>query len=136
MKIFLLTSFSGEIDAEGNVKAAFRTSIEMLLQHLRAAGHTVTCAIETEGWKMGDAAPEIGTNVDLQEIRASDAVVALFVETSAGMQFELGYATALGKRVILVKSDDVKLGWFISGVVNLKLATTTVPDRLIATLGK
>ena len=136
MKLFLMTAFSSKVDSDGVVLAEFRAEVEAVLDKLRGAGHDVFCAIEAEHWKMGDEPPEVGTKLDLDEVKLRDVIIGLADDLSAGMHFELGYAAALGKRVILVLNPEVKPGWFITGAINLGVATRVSLDGLIVELDR
>ena len=133
-KIFLATSFSGQVDAQsGKVLPELRAFIEALLVALRKDDMAeVFCAAEYEDWMIaGDAPPEVGVQKDLQEIDAADVVVALMhAQLSAGVQFELGYAVAKSKHVILVHHAGQKLTYFNQGAVSSGLITQLAYDNL------
>ncbi len=105
MKIFLATSFSGKVDYETKeVLPEFKTFVEQVLACLRKqSGIEVFCAVEQEGWIITDTPPAITVQDDLEQVDKADVLLALVdEEPSAGVQFEIGYATAKGKRVILL----------------------------------
>lgn len=121
-RIFLATSFSGKVNYDtGEVLPEFRGFIEGVLAELRKQADTeVFCAIEHEGWKITDEPPEVGVQKDLAAIDKADVLLALVDETpSAGVQFEIGYAVAKGKRVVLATEAQTKLAYFNDGVVGM-----------------
>lgn len=60
---------------------------------------------------------------DCVQIDASDVLIALLHDSvSAGVQFEIGYAIAKQKRIILASALDVKLGYVNQGLVEAGLA--------------
>ncbi|HJQ08863.1 MAG TPA: nucleoside 2-deoxyribosyltransferase [Candidatus Saccharimonadales bacterium] len=129
-KVFLSTSFSGQVDAAtGRVLPEFRVGVEKVLGALRKEVE-VFCAIEQEGWLLAnDVPPEVGVQEDLAQIDASDVLLALVEEKpSAGVQFELGYAVAKGKRVILAARHGSELAYFNKGVVSAGLVTLVLYD--------
>lgn len=122
-KLFVATSFSGKVDYEtGKVLPEFRIEVEAILVALRAIeGLFVFCAVEHEGWRMSNDPPEIGVRNDLIEIDKADALLALLLDRpSEGVQYEMGYAAAKGKPVIVSTSADLKLGYFNQGLASLE----------------
>lgn len=119
-KIFLATSFSGQINpSTGTIIPEFRTEIEKLLHALRQKKYEVFCAVEVEGWQISDTPPENGVKVDLEEIDKADILLGLVHDQpSAGVQFEVGYAVALNKEVIIARHSEGKLSYFNLGLVN------------------
>ncbi len=125
-KVFLATSFSHQLDpATGEVVPEFRSFIEQLLKGLRETEDLeVFCALEYEGWRQGIQPPEIGVLKDLEEVDRADVVVCLTHDRpSAGVQFELGYAVAKGKQVIIAATTEGQLAYYNQGVVSSGLVT-------------
>lgn len=125
-KVFLATSFSGQVDIRsGAVLPAFRQFIEHLLVELRKRELEVFAAIEYEGWMIvNDVPPEIGVQKDLTEVEGADVVIALVHDKpSAGLQFEIGYAVAKGKQVVLAQDASEQLAYFNQGAVSGGLVT-------------
>jgi nucleoside 2-deoxyribosyltransferase len=115
--VFLATSFSHKVNAEGEVEAAFRAEIEALLQGIRKeAGVKVFCAIEDEKWQLFNTLPEVAVQNDLKVLEAADVLVALLDQKiSAGVQFEIGYAVAKGKQVILAIQLGTPIAYYNQG---------------------
>lgn len=138
-KIFLSTSFSGKVDyTTGEVEPEFRKEIEAILEALRSSELEVFCAVEDEGWNITNTPPEVGVKHDIDRLDEADVLVALIEETiSAGVQFELGYAVAKGKQVILAAARDAKIAYFNQGVVSngmMTLITFDTSDVLVQQL--
>lgn len=114
MKLFLSTTFSNKVNQDTmEVEPAFRQEIEQILSILRAAGHKVFAAVEDEGWRLGDATPVEATRYDIEHIDEADAVIALLHDKpSAGVQWEIGYADALGKRVYVIFEEGTDIGYW------------------------
>jgi nucleoside 2-deoxyribosyltransferase len=132
-KVFLSTSFSGKIDyTSGAVLPGFRKEIEVILNALRKNSEvSVFCAIEQEGWSIQDTPPEVGVKRDLEEIDNADVLLALVEEAvSAGVQFEIGYAVAKDKQVILASATGAKTAYFNQGVVSNGMMTMLTYDNI------
>jgi nucleoside 2-deoxyribosyltransferase len=130
-RIFLATSFSSQVNYDtGEVYPDFRAGLEKVLQALREQPDIqVFCAIEAENWKITTTPPDEGVQHDLAEIDSSDVLVALIEsKPSAGLQFEIGYAVAKGKRVVLAASAGEELAYFNQGVVGAGLVTYVAYD--------
>lgn len=113
MKVFLATSFTSKLNPDGTVMADFRSQIEKLIARYEAAGREVYCVARNEGWKL--AAADNATHElknDFENVKTCDEFVALIDESlSAGVQLEIGYALALGKRITLVTIGKTQLNW-------------------------
>jgi hypothetical protein len=130
-RLFLSTSFSGQVDPQtGKVVPEFRKFIEGALKALREQPDVdVFCAIEDEGWKITDALPDKGVRHDIEQVDAADGLIALLHDNiSAGVQFEIGYAAAKGKRVVLAAHSDHKLAYFNQGLVSAGYVTLVTYD--------
>lgn len=103
----------------------FRKHIENIIEALRKSGMAVFAALEDEGWKLThNVPPEVGVQKDVTEINVADVVVALVQDKpSTELQFEIGYAVAKEKRVILARRGKEDLAYFNQGVVRSGLAT-------------
>ena len=141
-RIFLATSFSGHVDYEtGEVNPDYREKVEVAINTLRAVGgFTVFCAAEYENWIIAsDVPPELGVEKDLAEIDESDVMLALLPTglISAGLQYEVGYAEAKGKIVVLATESGTELAYFNQGAVNLgrvKHVEYNSPTNLVANM--
>jgi nucleoside 2-deoxyribosyltransferase len=134
-KVFLGTSFSGQVDTHGSILPEFRRSIEQLLEGLRKNELEIFAAVEHEDFMIrADVPPEIGVKKDLDEIDAADVVVALIDDKpSAGLQFELGYAIAKGKQVVLAQhAANHQLAYFNQGAISAGLLTLVEYDTIDA----
>jgi nucleoside 2-deoxyribosyltransferase len=129
-RIFLSTTFSGQIDpVTFEVVPDFRTALEMILKALRQQPDVeVFCDVEDSGWKM-PATTENGVMKDIAELESADIVVALMQDKpSAGVQFEIGYAVAKGKKVVLALKAGEELSYFNQGLVSGSLVTYVAYD--------
>lgn len=124
-KVFLSTSIADKIDDNGNVLAEYRMFIESILDGLRKAGLEVHAAIENDGWRLDmETPPEINIQKDVDEVNAAGVLIALVNDRpSVGVQFEIGYAVAKEKRVILAHPTNLKLAYFNQGAVGAGMIT-------------
>lgn len=99
MQIFLAAPLFNESEREFNKKVA---------EDLREAGFDVWMAQETSLIKEGfhEEKKKIYEK-DISALKASDVVVAVLdgVEVDSGVAFEMGFAKALGKPIIGLKTD-------------------------------
>ena len=118
--VFLATSFSHKVNPAGEVEAAFQAEVEVLLQGMRKeAGVKVFCAAEDENWHIFNTAlPEVAVQNDLKVLDAADVLVVLLDQKiSAGVQFEMGYAVAKGKQVVLAVQQGVEIAAYNQGAI-------------------
>jgi nucleoside 2-deoxyribosyltransferase len=135
MKIFLSIASAGMADeTSGDMLPEHRSFIEQLLAGLRKAPNvTVFYAAEAEDWQLSGSLPEIAVKTDLQQIEQADLVLALTRnKPSAGVQFEIGYAAALNKRLVIALGTDEPLAYFNKGIVSLGLASEITYDSITA----
>lgn len=119
MKIFLSTSFSNQILPDGSVRPEYRASIEKIINHLEAKGHSVYCAVREENWVINQGDTGQAALEDAEGVRNSDVMVAIAPNNplSAGVQFELGLAYGLNKKIILTwQANDLPVAWINKGL--------------------
>ena len=131
MKVFLSTSFSGQVNTStGRIQLGYQAFLEHFLTGVRQAfTGELYCALEAEAWEISEDPAEVGVQNDLIKIDESDVLLALMYDkSSVGAQFEVGYAVAKGKRVIIASALDVPLAYFNQGAVSLGLASAITYD--------
>lgn len=119
MNIFVAASYSTQVNYEtGEVFPEYKEWLEENLSTIEGLGHTVFCALRADQYRINDADPAAAFRLDIEQIEASDALLALVdTKVSAGVQTEVGYALALGKQVVLGHSPDVELAWFNKAII-------------------
>ena len=124
MKIFVATSYSSKVNYKtGEVFAQYKAWLDGILATLEAQGHTVFCALRADQYRINDANPAEAFRLDAENIRGSDAVLALLADdVSAGVQTEIGMALALGKKVFLAHETDHKLSYFNAAMIRAAAA--------------
>lgn len=122
-RLFLSTSITANIDSETDgVESEFQNHVQEVLEALRSTvSFDVFCAIEYEGWVISKEPPEVSIKKDLDEIKKADLLLALVPSgaSTGGVQFEIGAAYALGKKVFIATKPDVILGFFNRGASEL-----------------
>ena len=123
MKIFVAASYSSQVNYDtGEVFPEYKAWLEEILGQLEAAGHTVICSLREDKYHINDSDPAGAFKLDAESIKNSDALLALLDDhISAGVQTEVGYALALGKRVILIHKPEAKLAYINSAMVKAGL---------------
>ena len=119
--VFVSCSFSSKVNYDtGEVDPNYREYVEGILRQVRGLGLTAFCAIEYEGWRIGEEPPEVGVDVDLDTIDVSDMLLVLIGnDKSDGRSDEQGYARGKGIPVYFMKEPDVtKLSYWNQGLVN------------------
>ena len=128
--VFLAASFSQQLDSvEGKVTEEFQQAIGALVELLRRHEFKVVCSAETLGWRWDETPLEVSVQKDLEAIEAADVLLALIEDRpSAAVQFELGYAAAQEKQVVLAARTGHKLAHFDQGAVSAGLMTYIAYD--------
>jgi len=128
MRIFVAASYSSKVNYDtGEVFPEYKTWLEDLLSQIEAAGHEVICSLREDGYHINDGDPAGAFKLDTESIKHSDALLALLDDhISAGVQTEIGYALALGKKVILAHKPENKLTYINAAMVNAGMATETM----------
>ncbi|HEV2778236.1 MAG TPA: nucleoside 2-deoxyribosyltransferase [Actinophytocola sp.] len=115
-------------------KARFTTLIEYFERH----GATVYNAHRREAWGARLLTPPEATRLDFTEIRQADLFVALpGVPPSPGTHVEIGWASALGKPMVLLLEHDASHAFLVTGletVANVELVWFTDPMDIVGQL--
>ena len=134
-RIFLSTSFSNQVDEDGNINPEFRQKIEKILGKLESRGDSIFCALRQENWKISkEANPSVFAKNDLDNVESCDhLIVILEPNVSAGAHIEIGYALAKGIKVTMTAQNDTTIPFFdvaISGINNVGLILYQDIDEL------
>ncbi|GAA2979862.1 nucleoside 2-deoxyribosyltransferase [Actinokineospora diospyrosa] len=115
--VFLGGPFKALVDADGVMRPDERARLESIIAGLESAGHTVYNAHRREGWGAKFLTPAECTRLDLDEITASDVFVAFpGSPASPGTHIEIGWASALGKPVVLLLEEGVEYAFLVRGL--------------------
>jgi hypothetical protein len=94
-----------------------------IIEHFERRGWDVHCAHKREGWGREFMSPALCTRIDFDEISKCDYFVAFpGSPASPGTHIELGWASALGKRVILLQEVGKEYAFLVRGLG--EIATT------------
>ncbi|MFE9747044.1 nucleoside 2-deoxyribosyltransferase [Saccharothrix saharensis] len=117
-RVFLGGPFKASVDpATGTLRAAERARLESVIARLERDGHEVHNAHRREGWGAAFLTPEECTRLDFEEISASDVFVAFpGAPASPGTHVEIGWASALGKPVVLLLEDGAEYAFLVRGL--------------------
>lgn len=70
-RIFLSTSFSNQVDEDGNINPQFKQKIEKILGKLESKGDSIFCALRQENWKISkEANPSVFAKNDLDNVES------------------------------------------------------------------
>lgn len=98
--------------------------MQSLLEHLRSKGFAAASSHERENWGETRYSPEKCTPLDLEEIKKSDILLAIPGNPpSGGVHIELGWASALGKKIIVLLEEGHTYSNLVHG---LPMLTNTV----------
>ena len=117
-RIFLGGPFKASVDpATGTLLAAERARLEAVIDRLERDGHEVHNAHRREGWGAAFLTPEECTRLDFEEISGCDVFVAFpGAPASPGTHVEIGWASALGKPVVLLLEERAEYAFLVRGL--------------------
>lgn len=117
-RVFLAGPFKALVDKEtGALRQHDRNRFESLISQLEAAGYHVHNAHRREGWGANFLTPEECTKLDLEEISGSAVFVAFpGSPPSPGTHIEIGWASALGKPIVLLLEEGKDYAFLVRGL--------------------
>lgn len=88
-----------------------------IIDRFESLGWSVHCAHRREGWGREFMTPALCTRIDFEEISKCDYFVAFpGSPASPGTHIELGWASALGKRIILLQESGKEYAYLVRGL--------------------
>lgn len=120
-KIFLAAPFHSYMDyKKGKMREDRIQQIRSLLKYFREKGYIVESAHERERWGEDWYTPEVCTPLDFKQVESSDFLIAMPGNPpSGGVHVELGWASALGKKVILLLEEGANYTNLVLGLEEL-----------------
>ncbi len=117
-KVFLGGPFKSVIDpGTGQLYARERERLDALIRRLEGDGCEVHNAHRREGWGSAFMTPEECTKLDFTEISRCDVFVAFpGYPASPGTHVEIGWASAMGKPIILLLEDGREYAFLVRGL--------------------
>ena len=101
MKIYLAAPFAAWMGPDG----LLAPQAQLLIIHIKAAlergAHEVKVPHEREDWGRNIYPPLKCTHLDFVEVQQAEGVIAI-PQTSGGVHIELGWASALGKPILVL----------------------------------
>jgi nucleoside 2-deoxyribosyltransferase len=101
MKIFVSNKFKKEN------KKILRRKLEKILSSLEKAGHKTFNLFRDMNWKVKELPPGKAISLAFEKIKKCDAILVLLDDRkeTQGIYLEIGFAKALGKKIILLIFD-------------------------------
>ena len=116
MKVFVAAPFAGLMKGR-RIDKSFASILRAVIQQLRSAGFQTLNAHEQENWGESWTAPEISTVRDKQQIAVADLIVAIpGPPFSGGVHIELGWASAMGKPILVLLSREAEYSQLVLGL--------------------
>ncbi|WP_327235401.1 nucleoside 2-deoxyribosyltransferase domain-containing protein [Streptomyces sp. NBC_01317] len=127
--VFLGGPFKALVDADGTMDTEARARIEAVIDRLEKEGYQVHNAHRRESWGAKFLTPDECTRLDYDEIAASTVFVAFpGSPASPGTHIEIGWASALGKPIVLLLEEGQDYAFLVRGL-------HTVADVTYLTIG-
>ncbi|MGH3773534.1 MAG: nucleoside 2-deoxyribosyltransferase [Pseudonocardiaceae bacterium] len=128
--VFVAGPFIKLVDpATGRMPHRQRERFEKLINHFESSGCTVFNAHKREKWGEAFLEPGEFIQLDYDEMAASDVVVAVpGPPASLGTHIELGWASALGKPVVLLLERDEDYAPMLYGLRRIVPTTIVQTD--------
>jgi hypothetical protein len=122
---FLSAPFTALLDAhDGRYPQSERQTIETIYDRLTARGWTIHNAHRRERWGDSIDTPYSALVKDLEAIDDSEQLVAIVGDPpSPGVQLEIGFALARGKRILVICGRPGGLPYLMRGVIEHESAT-------------
>ncbi|KVM99740.1 MULTISPECIES: nucleoside 2-deoxyribosyltransferase [unclassified Burkholderia] len=117
-RMFLGGPFKSLVDKHTGVMP--EDSIDLfrrVIDHFEARGWDVHCAHRREHWGREFMTPAVCTKTDYEQISLCDYFVAFpGAPASPGTHIELGWASALGKPIVLLLETDKEYAYLVRGL--------------------
>lgn len=125
MRIFIAYPFTGKITENGLLPEDYIKELVTLKNELQKIGYNVILAHEREDWGKSILPPDVCTKLDFEEIRKTDVVIAYPSDPpSGGVHIELGWASALQKRIVIIQRENENYSPLIIGLPTITNVTT------------
>ena len=126
MQIFLGAPFTQDINENTKIMSSQKTNIITgLMEYLENRGHVVKNAYSREKFGKDLMHPLVCTKKDFNEVKNCDLFLAIVGNPpSGGVHIELGWASALDKKIILLLHEGFDYSPLVSGlssVTNAKI---------------
>lgn len=124
MQIFLSTTYSDFCDKNYCVKSKYKLFFEQLLSKIRNKNHKCYLAMERENWGHNFIDCKESVLCDYEAISNSDlTIMLLHYPISGGAHVELGWLSALKKKVAIFLQEGGSFSPVVKGISSLTNAT-------------
>jgi len=124
MKIFIAYPFTSKLQKNGLLPKGYVEELITLKKVLEDMGHKVVLAHEREKWGKNLLSPDICTKLDFDAISRADLIIAYPGNPpSGGVHIELGWASALGKIIIIIKKNNDNYSPLVEGLWKITSVT-------------
>ncbi|OLF18582.1 hypothetical protein BU204_05745 [Actinophytocola xanthii] len=116
--VFVAGPFYGLVDEKtGVMDDSAQSRISMLIDYFEQAGCKVYNAHRREAWGKEFLTADVCTKLDYEEIGAADLWVGYpGVPVSPGTHVEIGWASATGKRMVVLLEKDQRHSFLVTGL--------------------
>lgn len=115
--VFLGGPFKALVDDSGNMLPGARERFETLIERLEGDGYHVYNAHRRESWGAEFLTPQECTKLDFDEISECTVFVAFpGYPASPGTHVEIGWASAMGKPIVLLLDEDAEYAFLVRGL--------------------
>lgn len=136
MKAFVAAPFAGLMKGH-QIDKSFASILRAVIQQLRSVGFQTLNAHEQENWGESWTTPEISTVRDQKQIAAADLIVAIpGPPFSGGVHIELGWASAMGKPILVLLSRKTEYSQLVLGLPEVSHAHLIYYDQISEILCK
>ena len=117
-KIFLAGPFKALVNKDTQIMSDEHIGpFSAIINHFEDKGWSVHCAHKREKWGREFMTPAECTTIDYEEISKCDYFVAFpGVPASPGTHIELGWASAMKKRIILLLEEGQEYAYLVQGL--------------------
>jgi nucleoside 2-deoxyribosyltransferase len=125
MRIFIAYPFTGKLKENGMLPEEYIRELITLKNELQKLGHVVILAHERERWGKAILPPEKCTKLDFEEIKKADIIIAYPGNPpSGGVHIELGWASALQKKIIVIQKENENYSPLVKGLGSITKVIT------------
>lgn len=122
MKVFISCPFTGLCDEEKyEIKEQYKSFFNKLIEKLEEKGCDYYLAIKRENWGIDHKGPEECTKSDYEGVKSSDFLIVIpgnkmSKGISGGVHVELGWASAMQKKMHILIEDDFEYSPVLMGL--------------------
>lgn len=122
MKVFISCPFTGLCDEEKyEIKDQYKSFFNKLIKTLEEKGCDYYLAIKRENWGIDHKGPEECTKSDYEGVKSSDFLIVIpgnkmSKGISGGVHVELGWASAMQKKMHILIEDDFEYSPVLMGL--------------------